>query len=86
MRGDRATDAIDLMMTDLKEPTLTDRVVAAMMNILCESATITRELAEAADLPAADREALLSATTKINAQADWVLSWLDKVPLETQRQ
>lgn len=55
-----------------------------MTNILAEVGELAQEI-EAASVDSTDRDRLLQATSKIGAQADWVVKWLLEVRLDESR-
>jgi len=64
---------------------LSNLIVLKMTNIIDDVRGLAEIIEEEPDLSEHEREALLSATRRMLAEADVVLGWLSKVPLSQMR-
>jgi hypothetical protein len=64
---------------------LTDEILERMNTILAESLSLRMLAEQDGRISSSDREVLLRVTSRIDAQADVVLSWLSVAPLEAHR-
>lgn len=64
---------------------LTQQIVERMGAIIAEACTVSMLLERSEEVHIGDRDALLRIASRIGAQADVVLDWLEEAPLEVAR-